>query len=185
MLQLGSCLAELVRAVKVRGCLTFRKHRAVELRVLRKENVTLSRISKPNFGRADFGLFVFGQMLQNVVLEGIKLPKSWLAFKKHILQPQQWPILLSRSTKASGARRREPGDGGHGKSWGIKCLPHLARGSQWEEISFWFFKMLYFCVFFFSNLFLLLCFCNVFKYSAVGKQFIRDDFRLCCGRLGL
>ena len=52
---------ELVRVVKVRDCLSCSKHKMVELRILRGESKTNSRIPNLNLGRADFGLLCLGK----------------------------------------------------------------------------------------------------------------------------
>ncbi|KFV03471.1 hypothetical protein N340_12087, partial [Tauraco erythrolophus] len=60
-----------------------------------------------DFGRADFGLFrdLLGRVQWDEALEGRGAQESWLIFKDHLLQAQEWCIPTKRR---SGGNTRRP-----------------------------------------------------------------------------
>lgn len=75
------------------------------LRILKGKNKTKNRITTVDFGR-DFGLFrdPLGRTLWNMVLERKEVQESWLIFKNHLLQVQEWSFLTCRKS-SKGVRR--------------------------------------------------------------------------------
>ncbi|GAB0204681.1 hypothetical protein GRJ2_002933700 [Grus japonensis] len=78
----------LVGDIKLKGSLGCSDHEMVEFRILRTAR---SKLTTPDFRRADLGLFrdLLGRIPWDKALEGRGAQDSWLIFKGHLLQAQE------------------------------------------------------------------------------------------------
>ena len=88
----------LVRNVKLKGSLGRSDHEMVEFKILRAMRKAHSKLATLDFRRADFGLFrdLLGRVPWDTALEGRGAQESWLIFRDHLLQAQEWCIPTKR-----------------------------------------------------------------------------------------
>ncbi|GAB0204721.1 hypothetical protein GRJ2_002937700 [Grus japonensis] len=88
----------LVGNVKLKGSLGCSDHDMVEFKILRAARRVHSKLTTPDFKRADFGLFrdLLGRVPWDKALEGRGAQESWLVFKDHLLLPQERCIPAKR-----------------------------------------------------------------------------------------
>ena len=85
--------------MKVGGSLGCNDHETVEVRFLRGDSRAKSRNTALDFRRADFNLFrdLFGRISWDMALGRRGVQESWLIFKDHLLQAQEWSMPTSRN----------------------------------------------------------------------------------------
>lgn len=98
LLDLGLTNKGLFGDVKVEGSLGCRGHEMADVTMLCERSKTVSRITILEFRRADFGLFKYllGRIPRIRASEGRGAQESWLIFKHHFLQAQNWSIHMSK-----------------------------------------------------------------------------------------
>ncbi|GAB0175687.1 hypothetical protein GRJ2_000033900 [Grus japonensis] len=97
----------LVENRKLKGRVGSSDHEMVEFNILRAARRSHSKLTTPDFRRADCGLFrdLLGRIPWDKALEGQGAQDSWLIFKGHLLQAQERCIPTKRMT---GKNTRKP-----------------------------------------------------------------------------
>ncbi|GAB0207732.1 hypothetical protein GRJ2_003238900 [Grus japonensis] len=111
-----------VEDVRVGGSLGCRDHEMVESRILHGRSRAVSRITTPDFRRANFGLFkdLLGRIPWVRALEGKGVQESWSVFKHHFLRAQDRCI----------PKRKKSRKGGRGPAWMSKELLEKLKGKK-------------------------------------------------------
>ena len=96
---------ELLGDVKVKCSLSWIADK-MEFRILRVGTKIKRKITTLDFRRADFGLFkdLLGRVLWDKALEETSAQGSWLIFKVHLLQAEEWSIPMNKKS-GENARR--------------------------------------------------------------------------------
>ena len=88
----------LIRGLKVKGILGCSGHEMVEFSIPRAGTTVKSKLTTLHFSPADFGLFK--NMLRRVpwdkALEGRGVKETFLIFKDHLIQAQEWSIPTNK-----------------------------------------------------------------------------------------
>ncbi|GAB0178252.1 hypothetical protein GRJ2_000290500 [Grus japonensis] len=92
---------------KLKGSLGCSDHERVEFKSLRAARRACSKLTTLDFRRTDFGLFMdlLGRVPWDKALEGRGAQDSWLIFKHHLLQAQEYCIPKKRK---SGENTKRP-----------------------------------------------------------------------------